>query len=176
MAGRLWRRLRDLVIHRILGVDDTPQRIAFGVFLGFLVAWTPTLGFQIVLYLAIASVLRANKIVGIPILFISNPLTAVPLYWLAWWVGSLIVHGGVPAKEPDEEVLRDRLEETGATDEDWWVAIFTSDFWTDLGDKLWRLGAELWIGALALGLLTGIPAYFLTLWAVRAFRRRRGTG
>lgn len=171
MPGRLWRRLRDLVVHRILGVDDTPQRIAFGVFLGFLVAWTPTLGLQIVLYVTIASALRANKVVGIPILFISNPFTAVPLYWFAWWIGSIITHGGMPAGEPDEQVLRDRL----AADGDWWIAIFTSDFWSNLGEQLWRLGAELWIGCLALGLATGIPAYFLTLWAVRAFRRRRGT-
>ncbi len=173
--ARIWRRLKDLVVHRILGVDDTPQRIAFGVFLGFLVAMTPTIGFQIVLYVTIASLLRANKVVGIPILFISNPLSAVPLYWFAWWLGSVILHGDAPSETPNEAVLRDHLEESGANEPDWWVAIFTPDFWENLGDQLWRLGAELWVGCLALGLLSGIPAYFLTLWAVRAFRHRRGT-
>ena len=62
----------------LLRVRDTPRRIAWGVFLGSVVAMTPTLGFQIVLYVAIATVLRANKLSGIPILFISNPITAVP--------------------------------------------------------------------------------------------------
>lgn len=172
---RWWRRLREVVVHRILGVDDTPQRIAFGVFLGFMVAMTPTLGLQIVMYVAIASLLRANKIVGIPILFISNPVTAVPLYWFAWWLGSVILHGGIPAKEPSEEAVRERLEEASTEDVNWWAAIFTADFWSHLGDQLWQLGGELWLGSLVLGLVTGVPAYFMTLWAVRTFRHRRGT-
>jgi len=166
---RLWRRLKNIVVHRILGVDDTPHRIAFGVFLGFLLGWTPTLGFQIILYVTVASLLRANKVAGIPVLFISNPFTAVPLYYFAWWIGSLIV--GVP--EPDEAALRARLGEATPAREPWYVVMFTDDFWIDLGQKLWNMGGELWLGSLVMGLATGVPGYFLTLWAVRAYRRRR---
>lgn len=172
--GRLWRRLKDVVVHRILGVDDTPKRIAWGVFLGFIVAMTPTIGFQIVMYIAIASVLRANKVVGIPILFISNPFTAVPLYWFAWWLGSAILHGGVP-EDPSEEAVRARVVDDTEAAEPWYTRIFTSEFWETLGDQMLSIGAELWLGCAVLGLLTGIPAYFLTLWAVKRFRARRST-
>lgn len=175
MVARLWQRLKDVVVNRILGVDDTPQRIAFGVFLGFLIAWTPTIGFQIVLYVAIASLLRANKVVGIPVLFISNPLTAVPMYWFCWWVGSLLVHAGMPPKEPNEEVVRRHVEETSADQPDWYVAIFTSEFWENVGSQLWELGGEMWLGSLVVGIATGVPAYFVTLHLVRGFRHRRGT-
>jgi hypothetical protein len=172
--AQLWRRLSDVVVHRILGVDDTPQRIAFGVLLGFVVAWTPTIGLQIVLYIAIASLLRANKVVGIPILFISNPFTAVPMYWFAWWLGSIVVHGGVPPEEPSEAAVRERVMDTGGG-APWYVALFTVEFWESLGAKIAELGVELWVGCLLLGFLTGIPAYFITLSAVKRFRRRRGT-
>jgi hypothetical protein len=171
--GRLWRRLKDLVVHRILGVDDTPNRIAWGVFLGFMVAMTPTIGFQIVMYVAIASLLRGNKVAGIPILFISNPFTAVPLYWCAWWLGSAIMHGGVPV-EPSEEAVRARVVDGSEAGEPWYTRIFTAEFWDTLGDQMLAIGAELWLGSIVLGLLTGIPGYFLTLWAVKRFRARRG--
>ena len=137
------RRLRSLIVHRILGVRDTPRRIAWGVFLGTVVAWTPTLGFQIMIYVAIATLLRANKVSGIPILFISNPVTAVPLYWSCWKVGDLI-------------------------------DLFTAEFWEQLGQTLWDMGTELWVGSFIIGFAMAIPMYFVTLIGVRAFRRARG--
>lgn len=175
MLRRLYRRLKDVIVHRILGVDDTPHRIAWGVFLGFLVAWTPTLGFQIMLYVAVASLVRANKVSGIPILFISNPLTAVPFYWFAWWMGSLVLNLGPPVSGESEEMIRDRLAQAeGDGGGDWTSDIFTSEFWYDLGQTALDMGGELWMGALVLGLLTGAPGYFATLWAVKAYRRVKG--
>ena len=44
-----WRRLKQIVLHNILHLDDTPHRIAWGVFIGAMIAFTPTLGLQIVL-------------------------------------------------------------------------------------------------------------------------------
>ena len=57
---KLWTRLKNVVVSGILGLDDSPQRIALGVFLGFVVAMTPTLGLQIVIYVALAALLRVN--------------------------------------------------------------------------------------------------------------------
>src|SRR5690606_17221590 len=85
-AVMLLDKFRQVLVHNILGLDDTPHRIGLGVLLGFLVAFTPTLGFQIIMYVALAALIRANKLSGIPILFISNPFTAVPLYWFVWKV------------------------------------------------------------------------------------------
>ncbi len=168
----MFRRLKDLIINRILGVADTPKRIAFGVFLGFFVAFTPTIGFQIVLYLAIAALLRANKVVGIPILFISNPVTAVPLYWFCWWVGAQIL--GTPEDGMNRDELRARVSEGQAATGDWTTAIWTVDFWKDSLSTLAAMGAELWLGSIVLGLASGVIGYFLALWGVRIYRRARG--
>ncbi|MCA9582924.1 MAG: DUF2062 domain-containing protein [Myxococcales bacterium] len=167
----LWNRLRRLAIERILGVKDTPHRIAYGVFLGFLVGWTPTLGFQIVIYLATATLLRANKVSGVPIVFISNPFTAVPLYYWAWRVGGWVL-GSTPSHQPSEDVLRSRVQEAPA-ELSWFENFFEVGFWQRAFDTLWTMGAELWLGALVMGLVTGIPGYLVTYWAVRRFRERR---
>ena len=72
----MWEKARNILVHRVLGVDDSPHRIALGVAVAFFVAWTPTLGFQMVLAIALATVLRANKAVTVPIVWLTNPVTA----------------------------------------------------------------------------------------------------
>lgn len=170
----MFRRLKDLIVNKILGVADTPQRIAFGVFLGCIVAFTPTIGLQIVLYVAIATLLRANKVSGIPILFISNPVTAVPLYWFCWWVGAWVMHGGAPQNLMDRDDLAENLGQGAAASSDWTNQIFTGEFWKGLGSTLAAMGAELWVGSLILGVLAGMLAYPLTVVSVRVYRRARG--
>ena len=173
-----FQRLKNLIVHQILGVADTPHRIAWGVFVGGIIAWTPTLGFQIMLYLAAATLLRANKVSGIPILFISNPFTAVPLYWFAWKVGDSVLNGGEAAADTaDATTVAERMQEaeTSAEETNLFRDIWTAEFWEELGETLLSMGAELWVGGLVMGLLTAVPCYFLTLWGIRVYRRARGT-
>ncbi len=170
----VYGRMRDLIVRRILGVADTPQRIAFGVFLGFLVAWTPTLGFQIVLYLAIASLLRANKVAGIPVLFISNPFTAVPVYYACWRVGSWLLHFGAAPVAVDRAEVAEQIAQGSEAAEGFWTQIMSLHFWRDLLDTFVSMGAEMWLGSLVLGVVTGIVGYFATLYGVRAYRAARG--
>ncbi len=170
MSGLL-RRLRRLLVERILGLRDTPHRIAWGVLLGFLVAWTPTIGFQIAIYVALATLLRANKVAGIPILFISNPATAVPLYYGCWRVGAWLMHLGVPAEEAEaarialERKVELLLSANGP-------GLLDAAFWSRLWEVAVALGGEVWVGSLLLGLVTGVPGYALAYWGVREYRRR----
>lgn len=167
----LWQRLREVIVVRILGVSDTPHRIAWGVFLGFLIAMTPTIGLQIVLYVTFATVLRANKVSGIPILFISNPFSAGPLYYFCFWLGSTVLHGGAASANRAELVAR--LTAGSAATQHGFGDLLTLAFWKQALDVFVALGTELWMGSLVLGLVTGVPAYFLTLWGVRVYRARK---
>ncbi len=180
----LIRKIRHFIRYQVLGTSDTPHRVAAGVFLGFLVAWTPTIGVQIAIYVALATLLRVNKVVGVPILFISNPLTAVPLYYFVWLVGSYALHcgvaaGGAPSDIPGTNDATTESPPSGINDEglsvssDWWSELGQREFWQSLGQGLLDTGAELWVGALILGITTGLPAYFLTLWGLRTLRERR---
>ena len=165
----LWGRLRDMVVTRILGLDDSPQRIARGVFLGFVVAMTPTLGLQIVLYVTLAAILRVNKVSGVPILFITNPVTALPMYGFCWWLGNAVLHGGSGGAGWEE--VRARLMEESARSDSVYEQLLSADFWSRVGEAMAQLGGELWLGSLISGVVLGAPAYLLSLWGVRAYRR-----
>jgi uncharacterized protein (DUF2062 family) len=167
----LWRRLQQIVVHNILHLDDTPHRIAWGVFLGWIVAATPTLGFQIVIYLALATLLGANKVSGIPILFVTNPFTAVPFYYVTWWLGAAVLH---PEKEVTRATIKNWLGNAGRALKDGGAGrLLESDFWAGAGQLLTSTGEELWIGGLIFGLAVGVPSYLLTRWGINAVRHLR---
>ncbi len=170
----IFARAKKVITERILGLSDTPRRIAWGVFIGTVVAWTPTIGLQIVIYVTLATMLRANKVSGIPILFISNPVTAVPLYWFCWRVGTVAL--GSDADASSFNVLQERLAgaEANAAETSLLAEMWSADFWRDVGQVLMDLGLEIWAGSLLVGFAMAIPCYFLTFWAVNAYRRNGG--
>lgn len=168
---RRWlARGRKTVREKILGVDDTPHRIAWGVALGFFLSMTPTLGLQIILYVATAWLLRANKVSGIPPLFISNPFTAVPLYYSTWWIGNLILTGGGDAGGGRAAI--DNLIK--ATDEVGNQAggMLSAEYWSTVGRALVDLGLEMWIGGFVSGLILAVIAYPFAYRSVVEYRAR----
>ncbi len=170
----LRRRLQQIIFHNILHLDDTPHRIAWGVFIGTMIAFTPTLGLQIVFYLLVATLLRANKISGIPILFISNPFTAVPLYYATWSAGATLLHPEDGGRVVTRDTIKAWLGDTGhALRETGLGRLLDLDFWKDAGRVLLSTGDELWLGGFVFGLVSGIPLYFATRWGINAFRHLR---
>ena len=86
------RRVEHFVIYRVLHADDTPHRLALGIALGMFVGWTPTVGLQMLLVVLLAPSFRVNPIVGIPIVWVSNPFTIVPIYFSNYWFGHLVLN------------------------------------------------------------------------------------
>lgn len=166
---RWLRRLREVIVNRILGLNDTPHRIAWGVFLGFLVAFTPTVGLQMIIYVLVASLLRANKLSGIPPIWLTNPVTVVPVYYVCWRVGAFVL-GTDDDPERGERIIASLV---GAEAGFRWARLLEGEFWSELGATMWALGAELWLGGFIVGATLGGLAYPLTHWGVRAYRRAR---
>lgn len=166
---RWWSRLRDLVVNRILGLNDTPHRIAWGVFLGFVVAFTPTIGLQMMIFVVVATLLRANKFSGIPVIWLTNPVTMVPVYYTCWRVGAFLLN-----TEEDPGRGQRIIDQLMGAETEWsWGRLLESTFWLELGSTLGELGKELWLGGFVVGVVGGAAAYPLTLWGVRAYRRAR---
>lgn len=130
-------------------LQGDPRRIAFGAALGIFVGITPTIPFHTVMVLSLAPLLRVSVIAAYMGIWISNPLTWVPQYLLAYEVGRYIVFRGEPLRIPDQVNLS---------------AFF---------DILWRGGLALQVGGLIISLPPAIAAYFFTLWAVKRYRQRR---
>lgn len=164
------QRLERFVVHNILHLDDTPHRIAMGVFLGFFVGATPTLGLQMILYLVLAAALSANKLSGLGPIWITNPLTAVPIYYFNWRLGSFLMTGRLEASEASKHAIGRLVSGIPGQDAPFWERLFSREFWGAALDAFARIGSELWVGSVFVGILTGGLAYWATYRAVVIYR------
>jgi hypothetical protein len=167
-----WRSMKEFVVHRILHADDTPHRIALGVAIGLFVAFTPTIGIQMVIGAVLATMLRANKIPAIGLAWITNPFTIVPVFYFNWCVGHALLFREI---EPDTEV-RNTIAATVAEVGGFQAAIgqiFDGSFWSKLSGPLGAIAGELVVGSLLVSTVAGLSGYLLTYRGVRRYRERR---
>lgn len=159
-----WQRLRRFVGHTILHADDTPHALALGVAIATFVAIVPVIGLQTVVAVAIAAAFRANKAVCIPIVWLSNPVTALPINYACLGVGRWLM-----PSENGESIMQaiQRLSGIGGG-----LSLFSLAFWKERVVVLAGLGLELWVGSIVVGAILGALAYPLTRWAVTTFRTR----
>lgn len=163
--SKYWNQARHLIAHNILHADDTPHSIALGASLAMFVAILPLIGIQMVLAVALAALFRVNKAIGIPIVWISNPITAVPLYGGCFALGRWILNTGRPEVDP---VLAAELDQTAHAAS--WVE---PGFWSNLLSYLVSMGTELWVGSAIVGLVLAILTYPTMRWLVVKHRERR---
>jgi uncharacterized protein (DUF2062 family) len=130
-------------------LQGDPRRLALGSALGIFVGLTPTIPFHTVMVLFLAPLLRISLATSYMGIWISNPVTWVPQYLLAYEVGRYIVFRGEPLRIPEQVNLSAFL------------------------DLLWRGGVALQVGGLIIAVPPAIAAYFLTLWAVKRYRQHR---
>ena len=84
--GRMHHLLGDRLFHQhVWGFDE--RSVAVGLALGLFIAFTPTIPFQMLMCAIGAILLRVNLSVAIAAIWITNPLTAVPIYLAASRVG-----------------------------------------------------------------------------------------
>jgi uncharacterized protein len=130
-------------------LQGDPRRLAWGAALGVFIGVTPTIPFHTILALTLAPLLRVSMITAYMGIWISNPVTWVPQYLLAYEVGRYLLFRGEPLNIPAHVDLAAFL------------------------DLLWRGGLSLQVGGVIIALPPAIAAYFFTLWAVKRYRRRR---
>jgi uncharacterized protein len=82
--------LRDK-LRQVVGVKDSPRKIALSFGIGVFVGMSPLLGLHTILGIVLAWVLRLNKFVTIVGVYVTNPWTIVPIYTLATWLGGRLL-------------------------------------------------------------------------------------
>lgn len=156
----MWRgvgfiRQVKLMVVRFVRLRGLPEEIARGVALGIFIGMTPTFGFQMVIALFLAYLLRENRLAAILGVWITNPVTAPFIYAIEYEMGRLMLN-----------LERARLPQE-----------FTLQAYTNLG---WHVLSPLWVGGILAGLILGSLSYFLTLrilptvknWRVPRWPRR----
>lgn len=78
---------------RILRIHDTPHSISLGVAIGFFIGWGPLYGAHTLLTIVLAAITRCNKAAALLSCWINNPVTLLPISYLQYVLGSLIMTG-----------------------------------------------------------------------------------
>lgn len=151
-------------MHKVLHADDTPHAIAMGAAIATLVAFLPLVGVQTVIAIGLAALLRVNKAICVPIVWITNPFSLVPIYGACYGLGRLVMSS---SKHADADVVLSKLDLPAG------LGLFHLEFWNGLFHRLGDLGLELWVGCIIVGAVSAFPAYVVARWGVSAYRERR---
>ena len=149
----MWQRfsfVRQLKLNllRLLRLRKTPDEIAKGLALGVFIGMTPTFGFQMVLAVFFALLLKENRISALVGVWVTNPLTAPFIYAIEYETGRLLL-GMERMRLPNE---------------------FSLGAFKHIGfEVLLPLG----LGSLIYGILCGSLAYALTLRLIPVIKTMR---
>jgi len=156
------RKAEGWFVH-LLHLDDTAHQIAMGAAIGVFIALTPTIGFQMLLVLLATSAVRANKVAGLPMPWITNPVTILPIFSLNYVVGHALVGG--PGPQQFIKRLTTLMEQAAAHDLPWldWL----KGWWHLMID----MAAPLWVGSLIVGVAAGLVAYGIMYYLITVYRR-----
>ncbi|HIA28102.1 MAG TPA: DUF2062 domain-containing protein [Planctomycetes bacterium] len=155
---------RGLVL-RLLHIDDSAQSIALGTAIGMFIAMTPTVGFQMILVLIVCAFVPANRLAGLVTVYISNPLTLVPIYYVDYLAGGWTL--GKEGMEYEEFV---RLIESALSNAR--EAGILAQFYELFGFLGREFAGPMMLGGALIGLVLAIPTYALLVSAIRSHRRR----
>ena len=144
---QLGRPFRYLYL-RFIRLRGTAEEVARGMALGVFIGLTPTMGIQMPIAFFFAMLLKENKIAAVIGVWISNPMTAIPIYTYNFKIGKYLL-GTPDIKMPDFSSFHEVLV---------------------LG---YDLMAPLTIGSLVAGAFSAAVAYFITLKAYAVVQMER---
>jgi hypothetical protein len=154
------------VLRWVIKLRSSPRAIAGGLGLGTFIAFTPTVGVQIILALMIATFFNLNRPAAIIPVWITNPVTVAPIYTFNYWLGTKFWDG------PPLSEVSGLFIGIGRT-------MTHLDLW-DIKEQflaVLQMGREvlipLLIGSVAIGLVTGFLAYVFSLKLLSVFLTRR---
>lgn len=155
---RRWSFFRQFKLNliRLIRLRATPNDIAKGMALGLFIGMTPTFGVQMIIVLALAVLLRENKIAALLGVWVTNPVTAPVIYGLEYEIGRALLN----MPRPD--------------------IVFQFDY-ESLVKLGWQLVAPLCLGSLIFGIVVSAVGYSVTLrmipvvkqWRIPRWPRRR---
>ncbi|WP_265975215.1 type IV secretion system effector BspA [Brucella intermedia] len=138
---------------RILRITASPHAVAAGLAVGVFSAFTPFFGFHLIIAIVLAYVLAGNIAAAALGTTLANPLTLPFIWGSTFELGRFIMNGSIDDAPP---IHLGRALETMRFDE----------IWTPLLKPML-------FGSTILGAAFALVVYFVTRFAVSAFRRRR---
>jgi hypothetical protein len=156
-------------VRQFLGLGDSPHSIALAAALGMAIGFGPTYGFQILLALAAAMLLRCNKVAAVLPVFITNPLTAPPIIFLQYTLGRVILGGGSHRDIEKARYLAEAIGGIHPADMKTSVKVV----WAAARDLSWGVLGPTLLGMVISSIVLGVVTYPLVYRWVVWFRRKR---
>lgn len=146
------------LIRSVLQLDDSAHAVALGAAIGIFVGLTPTVGAQMVIVLILSAVcgrfLNFNKLAAVMAVYVTNPLTLVPIYYFEYNLGSRFVDGQVTRTQFAEILKYEGWD-------GWWITV---------SSLLVEVGLPLLIGSLIVATIAGLATYPLMRMLVHWYR------
>jgi uncharacterized protein (DUF2062 family) len=150
------RRRSLKVLLRLMGREESLERVAAAVAVGVGVGLSPFIGFHFILAIALAFVFRLNKLDTVLASFVGNPWTLPPFFAMGYRIGRAIL-GYAPATVP---ALK-------------WQRILQSDFWVAFRGPGFRPRlASFLIGTTLLATAVALATYLIARAALKLYHRR----
>lgn len=134
---------------RLLRLQGSPQYLARGIASGVFSGCFPLFGLQIIIGVAIATVIRGNRIMAAAATWVSNPFTYVPLFAFNYQVG---------------DRLLGRQPINGFSD------LNSFKTWMDMGAEV---SSRLMLGSAVVGLGAALGSYYGGIFLLYSLRQRR---
>jgi hypothetical protein len=132
----------------LLSLNDTPERVAKSAALGIFISITLPFGIHTFVALGIAVLFRINKAAVVLGSFFNNHLTAIPIYYICYKVGTFITGKNV----------------------DFSIKPLSFSRYLHLGvDVL----IPLWIGSIIVGVLIGFPMFFIIRYVLKKYKEKK---
>lgn len=152
----------QVLLRNILGINDSAHSIALGTAIGMAIGMSPTVGIQMIIVMLVALIAKPffhfNRMAGVLTVYVSNPVTMVPIYYFLYWVGTFFVEGSVTREDFEKILHYDGFD-------GWWNAI--TGLFVDIGTPLL-------IGTAIVAPLSGLVTYPVMRLLLKWFRPESG--
>ena len=162
-----WYDLKAQVLNiwkKLIHLNADPHDIAFGLALGIFVGFLPIMGIQMVVAgLVCLPFKHANKPAAVAGVWITNPLTVIPIYAFIYWIGTFFY--------PADHVVTLSTIMSKMTD------VLKLEGFVAQTKGFLALGADIFlpmcIGGAVVGLIAMIPTYIITKKSITAYRNKK---
>lgn len=177
--GALWGLIYRKVVQPFLQTHDPVSEMAMGAAIGIFFGLTPTVGVQMYMVTGLWLLfrffrrLRFNIVVGMAMVWISNPVTMLPMYYL-WYVTGIRIEEvfGLGGRMLEYSAFGARMEHFSTQGDQSWLDWLLSTSTVLLVDMGWPMMVGSMVYAVP-GFLITYPMVVIFLRRYRAGRARR---
>jgi uncharacterized protein (DUF2062 family) len=145
-----WVRFKDRV-RGVLTIKDTPNKLAISFAVGIFLGLSPLIGLHTILALAVAWIFRLNRLTTMSAVYVTNPVSVIPIYTFCTWVGVMILGSDIVLTDVD------------------WRHLTMGDLLHDLSYLLMPFV----VGSTVVGLTAAVICYFLIRGAAEKAQRQK---